>query len=207
MKTVLIPNGNWNKLLILPLIFMSSFSMSSNIKPTIQHLISETVLKELGVVEKEIKYIESNKVNWPSSALGCVVEGQYYLPVITPGYLVKIQIKEEIYSVHTSETRAIICNDSALKQPKIHTKIATDRQSKQVKAIQLAREKFLQIDSEKVTTIKLLTIKAVHKSEFKQLCTSENVAMIGENGYLIALKKGDISRRFLSDGKGVVVCD
>ncbi len=204
MNTVLITKVKWNKLFLL-LIFFGGTVMSSNIDPKTKKLIAATMQQKMDIAEKDIKYIEVRNENWPSSALGCAVIGQYYLPMITPGYRVKIEVEGKIYLLHTSATKAIIC-DNKLHKNKTGTKPPSLELTTKIKAIQLSRQYLLRNKPEDSKAVKLLRVVEKNWLEVKTSCTEEELFNKTNHGYLVVFKHLGNNRTFYSDGIKVVAC-
>lgn len=57
-------------------------------------------------------------VEWNDASLGCAQPGSMSAQVITPGYLVTLQVGDEQYLYHTDvDTRVILCGDDGLPVP------------------------------------------------------------------------------------------
>ncbi|MBN1656770.1 MAG: hypothetical protein JXA93_00135 [Anaerolineae bacterium] len=50
-------------------------------------------------------------VQWRDSSLGCPKPGMNYLQVITPGYLIRLEAKGEVYEYHTSQSNVVYCEN------------------------------------------------------------------------------------------------
>jgi hypothetical protein len=68
---------------------------------------------ELGVPVDSITIISILPVEWSDTSLGCPVQGQAYLQVITPGYLIMLGANGQTYQAHTDlNGTAIICRET-----------------------------------------------------------------------------------------------
>lgn len=68
----------------------------------------------LEVEESALTLARAEARDWSDSALGCPAEGQMYLQVITPGYLLEFSdAPDQTYPVHTTEAgeQLILCQD------------------------------------------------------------------------------------------------
>jgi hypothetical protein len=72
-------------------------------------LATETLAHELGLGTDLVELRRASSVDWPDSSLGCPEEGKTYLPVVTPGYLVSLQVDGQVFSVHVGPDRALVC--------------------------------------------------------------------------------------------------
>jgi len=205
MQAFMITKYKWNKLFLL-LFFFGGLVMSSDIDIKTRKIIAETMQQKLNVNEKDIKYIDVNKVDWPSSALGCAVKGHYYLPVITPGYRVKIEADGKFYTLHTSNSKAILCDlakplkTSNNKQPSLEL-------TRKVSAIQLSRLSLLKQYSKESGAVKLLNVVKRDWQQIKQRCDSTDDFKKGSDGFYIELRYGEKKQGFYSDGNKVVNCE
>lgn len=75
-------------------------------------------------VETEIiRVINFQPVEWPDASLGCPLPGAGYAQVITPGYLIALQVQGDTYSYHTNQDgRFIQCHDGQPVLPSIPIK-------------------------------------------------------------------------------------
>jgi len=49
--------------------------------------------------------------SWSDTSLGCPRPGMFYAQVITPGYLITLEVKGEKYEYHTDLERIILCRE------------------------------------------------------------------------------------------------
>ncbi len=66
----------------------------------------------LDIPELDINLSLAQATDWPDSSLGCPEKETRYLPVITPGYLVKLTVDKDTYAVHVGGGRAVVCDRS-----------------------------------------------------------------------------------------------
>jgi hypothetical protein len=70
--------------------------------------------RRAGVAEGEVRVVRSEGREWPDSSLGCPRPGEFYLQVITPGYLLLLQAGGRQYEYHTdSDERFTLCREGA----------------------------------------------------------------------------------------------
>jgi hypothetical protein len=72
-------------------------------------LAADTLAHHLGLSADLVELRRASPVDWPDSSLGCPKEGEMYLQVITPGYLVSLQADGRIFAVHVGRDRAVVC--------------------------------------------------------------------------------------------------
>lgn len=90
-------------------------SLSSSISPGLESLIEkakEDLAQRLSISTTQISLVESMEVEWPDSSLGCSQQGMYYLQVITPGYLIRIQALDRVFEFHTNKGNQIVYCDN-----------------------------------------------------------------------------------------------
>lgn len=86
-------------------------SLSSSISPGLESLIEkakEDLAQRLSISTTQINLVESMEVEWSDSSLGCPQQGVYYLQVITPGYLIRLQALDKVFEFHTNKGDQII---------------------------------------------------------------------------------------------------
>lgn len=77
-------------------------------------------------VNPEAIHLESARaVQWPDSSLGCPKPGMNYLMVVTPGYLIKLEVDGQIYEYHGDEEKVSYCKDP---KPPMGDKIQSEEQ-------------------------------------------------------------------------------
>jgi hypothetical protein len=95
-----------------PIITIQPTEMPS-LDPTLNAIVSlvKNDLKEkTGVGLEKIHILEIEAVEWPDSSLGCGQPGEVYMPVITPGFRILLEVDGQVYSYHTNTTnRFILC--------------------------------------------------------------------------------------------------
>ena len=57
--------------------------------------------QELGILQIGLTLSDARQVDWPDASLGCPVEGQVYLEVVTPGFSLEFETRGQSYEVHT----------------------------------------------------------------------------------------------------------
>lgn len=72
-------------------------------------LCVSTLATQLAIPAEKIQILDVEAVEWPDTSLGCPEPGMMYAQVITPGYRVRLQAGEAIYTLHTDGKRAVSC--------------------------------------------------------------------------------------------------
>lgn len=57
--------------------------------------------ENLNIGTDQIRLVETQTVNWPDASLGCPQPEIAYAQVITPGYWIVLEAKEQLYPYHT----------------------------------------------------------------------------------------------------------
>ena len=75
---------------------------------------AEFLAAELGMLPEMIALTSSSPAEWPDTGLGCPEPGTMYAQVVTPGYIVLMQVDGTMYEVHTDQTgqNLVTCSPS-----------------------------------------------------------------------------------------------
>ncbi len=87
---------------------------SARLEPEVERLVAlamEDLGEWLGFPLDEISLTSVEAVQWRDSSLGCPEPGMAYLTVITPGYLILLEVDGETYEYHTDTNRVVYCED------------------------------------------------------------------------------------------------
>jgi hypothetical protein len=72
----------------------------------------EDLSERLGVELAVINLVSAEAVSWPDGSLGCPEKGMAYAQVITPGYLIVLEVNNVDYEYHASrDTVGVRCKD------------------------------------------------------------------------------------------------
>ncbi len=66
-------------------------------------LARRELAKRLNEVDEAIDLIDVEAVEWPNTAMGCPKPGEMYAQVVTPGYRIRLRVRDQIYQVHVSK--------------------------------------------------------------------------------------------------------
>jgi len=80
-------------------------------------LATDALSRVLKVGPDKIQLVSAEAVDWPNSSLGCPKSDMAYLPVIVPGFRVRLAVGDRQHAVHTGSGRAIVCDDAARGTP------------------------------------------------------------------------------------------
>jgi hypothetical protein len=61
-----------------------------------------------GVGPSEISLVRYTALGWPSPALGCPSEGKLYPQVVTPGFLVVVNVAAQLVDYHTDRATTVV---------------------------------------------------------------------------------------------------
>jgi hypothetical protein len=79
--------------------------------PGLQSLIEkakEDLVQRLNIPVTQIGLVEAKTVVWPDASLGCPEEGMAYAQVLTPGYLIRLQLGDQVFEYHASRGSTVI---------------------------------------------------------------------------------------------------
>ena len=124
----------WNIFLTIVITFCSGAGIATLVDEDLRKLVTNALVEKLGVSQKDISILSSKKIDWPNSALGCPQKGQYYLPVITSGYQLKVAVNSREYFVHTGANSAIICENQRITGQTSNSKFPGKESSKQAQS-------------------------------------------------------------------------
>jgi len=96
----------------------SPISPQTPLPPAVSAAV-EHLAGELSVSPQEVTVVSFEAVQWPDASLGCPQAGMAYAQVVTPGYLVLLEVGGRQVEVHTDETgRSVVsCPASASHAP------------------------------------------------------------------------------------------
>lgn len=64
----------------------------------------------LGIPESDIVIEQVKPIEWPDATLGCPKPGMDFSPVVTPGYIIALEMEGKTYNYHTDDVdRVILC--------------------------------------------------------------------------------------------------
>ena len=66
------------------------------------------IAEDLGVPPETVKVISMEPRNWPDSSLGCPQPDMLYAQIVTPGYLVLVDVSGERIEYHTDERGTVV---------------------------------------------------------------------------------------------------
>lgn len=68
--------------------------------------------QRLGVTADEVRLISIESQQWSDASLGCPQEGFMYAQVITPGYLIVLEVQDQRYEYHTDQAgNVVLCQE------------------------------------------------------------------------------------------------
>jgi hypothetical protein len=83
-----------------------------NLDPELAALVEEAekdLSSRLDVATGDIVLQSAEAIQWRDSSLGCPKPGMNYLMVITPGYLIKLEVSGTMYEYHADKDKAFYC--------------------------------------------------------------------------------------------------
>jgi hypothetical protein len=75
----------------------------------ILELVEDDLSQKLNLsLSDEITIVSIEVVDWSDSSLGCPQNDMMYAQAITPGYLIKLEIRNKIYEYHTDDKDIVV---------------------------------------------------------------------------------------------------
>lgn len=75
-----------------------------SLPPEAALMAQQALADQLAATSADVEIISSEQVDWPNACLGLPDAGEACAEVITPGFLVTLQVNGEQYQVRTDET-------------------------------------------------------------------------------------------------------
>ena len=89
--------------------------------PSLQNLIEqakEDLAQRLSAPETEITVVDARGVVWSNSSLGCPQPGMVYADVLTPGFIILLNINDQEYEYHAGKSSdAFYCDNPTSPVP------------------------------------------------------------------------------------------
>lgn len=93
---------------------------TESVNDVIVELVVRDLALRLSVGLNEIAVSSIERVEWPTSALGCPLPSADYIQVITPGYRINLEAAGEVYTYHTDTGMTLVlCQDGFPQLPTI----------------------------------------------------------------------------------------
>lgn len=168
-------------------------------------LAKSTLEEKVGIPASTIRFTYATAAEWPDSSLGCPEKGMTYRPVLTPGYIVSLQVNDRTYTVHVAGTVAIICNRAGRSTQQARTA----RIEQALKPLNAAREDLAGRLNEQPTQIEITAIRRTRWPNASLGCPQpgEQYAQIETPGFVIELEHGGNVYRYHVSMKTVMLCE
>ena len=92
-------------------------SLPTPADPSLQSLVEKAksdLGQRLSISLTQINLVELTEVEWSDSGLGCPQPGMDYLQVITPGYLILLEVNAQTYEYHSNrDTYFVYCENQS----------------------------------------------------------------------------------------------
>jgi len=163
------------------------------------------LISQLDIDKSDINVSTAQATEWPDSSLGCPEKEMQYLPVITPGYLVKLKVDKHIYSVHVGGGRAVVCNRTPMP-----AKPARDQRADHVlKLSQMAQDDLAARLGIPTHRIRLNTMERKTWPDSSLGCAEPGkvYAQMETAGFRIVLEQDGEMFDYHTDKKRVVLCE
>ena len=86
-------------------------SLSAPDNSIVQGLVEmaqEDLAARLSIDISQIQLVEASETEWSDSSLGCPQPGMDYLQVITPGYLILLEVDAQTYEYHSNRDAYVV---------------------------------------------------------------------------------------------------
>ncbi len=168
-------------------------------------LAKSTLEERVGIPADTIRFAYATAAEWPDSGLGCPEKGMSYRPVLTPGYIVSLQIDDHTYIVHVAGTTAIMCNRAAGQGQQSRTA----RMEQASKLLNAAREELAEKLNVQPTQIKITAIEAKTWPDASLGCPQPGTqyTQIETPGLVIDLELGGSNYRYHTSLEEVMLCE
>jgi hypothetical protein len=139
-------------------------------------------------------------VQWRDSSLGCPKPGMNYLQVITPGYLIRLEVGGEIYEYHTDKENTVYCEQAAYGKVK---QMGVEQQM-----VALAKADLVKMAGVAEAEIQVLQVQYVEWRDGSLGCpkAGQNYPQVITPGYLIRLAAGGREYEYHTDMRRVMFC-
>jgi hypothetical protein len=157
--------------------------------------------KMLGISKTSVLLKSAEAVEWPDGSMGCPEPGMNYLTVVTPGYLIKLEAKGQIYQYHAGKESPFYCENP--QEPLRHDNL----QEKQI--VETAKADLAKRLSVADGEINLVSVEAVDWPDASMGCPQPGMmyAQIVTPGYHIILSTGGQEYDYRGSMKTVTLCE
>lgn len=95
---------------------MNSPTATASSTGGLENLIARTrqdLASRLAISPDDVQLVETLEMEWTDSSLDCPQLDMAYLPVVTPGYRILLEVNSQIYEYHTNrDSYFVYCEDS-----------------------------------------------------------------------------------------------
>jgi hypothetical protein len=179
---------------------------ASTLSPEEAMALAKSTLEErVGISASTIRFAYATEAEWPDSSLGCPEKGMSYQPVLTPGYVVSLQVNDRTYTVHIAGAAAVICNRAGMSGKQAFNA----RLEQALKPLNAAREDLAGRLNEQPSQIEITAIKRTRWPDASLGCPQpgEQYAQIETPGFVIKLEHGGNVYRYHTNMKTVILCE
>ena len=143
----------------------------------------------LGIPAETIRLAYATAAEWPDSSLGCPEKGMSYLPVVTSGHVVSLEVHNQIDTVHVAGTAAGICDK--LGKPRQDPQRA--RMEHAAKPLDLSLQDLSARLDVQTAEIELVTMRRSSWPDASLGCPrrGEQYAQVVTSGFVIELRHDD----------------
>ena len=163
------------------------------------------LVNRLDISESDINLSSAQATEWSDSSLGCPEKEMQYLPVITPGHLVKLTVDKHTYTVHLGGGRAVICNRTTMPA----NPARAQRADHVLKLSQMAQDDLAARLGIPTDRIRLHTMERKTWPDSSLGCAEpgKDYVQMDTAGFRIVLKQDGETYHYHTDKKRVVLCE
>ena len=163
-------------------------------------LARQTLARELGVSDQQIRVEDARRVEWPDAGLGCPEKGEEYAQVVVPGYSVSLDVAGRAYRVHVGGGRAVLCERAGAAPKYMEVVVRLQERARRDLAVRLAIE---------AKEVKVLRIRPQTWPDAGLGCAApgQHFEPAETKGFLIELEHAGKIYRYHSDRERVMLCE
>jgi hypothetical protein len=175
-----------------------------NLDPELAALVEEAKVDlsdRLDVPTGDIVLQSAEAVQWRDSSLGCPKPGMNYLMVVTPGYLIKLEVNDTAYEYHADKDQAFYC---AEPQPPLEAQSGPEQRLLEAAKADLAQR--LSIAADQIEVVK---VEAVMWRDGSLGCPKPgmNYTQAVVPGFQIILSTGGQEYDYHADQERAFLCE
>jgi hypothetical protein len=207
MRGIVIIRRTRTLLLLMPIIGLAlTNGHASTVSREEAIPLAKAALEEkVGIEADTIRLASATAAEWPDSSLGCPEKGMSYQPVLTPGYVVSLQVNSRTYTVHVAGEAAVICNKAGMT----FQETSNARTEQAMQPVNAAREDLAARLNVPPGQVKVVAFKRSTWPDVSLDCPQpgETYAEIETPGFVIELEQGGKTYRYHASMNDLRLCE